>query len=323
MSLPFAGRANDSSASYIAQAAEQDRSHSSAECQTGALKPAGNKIESADDELSTLRAYFNRLSRGCLLSPAQEIDLARAIQKGDKAALNLLVQSNLRLVVSIARRYMGHGVELEDLIQEGNLGLIQAAHKFDPQKGTRFSTYATWWVRQAVQRAIANKSRPVRIPVHINQQIWRLKKAARPFFQNLGRPPSLKEWSKASGVPPDQIMQIFQLDLQVVSLDEELSDDSEDTLEKLIEDRNSRLPEDFVEEQILKLKVDKLLARLSSDERRVMELRYGIGSDVLPTDAEIALAMDKDALFVRRAAVRAMRKLRKYLKHQVMMDYVS
>lgn len=274
------------------------------------------------EELASMQSYFARLARGSLLSAQQEKELAKSFKLGDGLALQNLIQANLRLVVSIAKRYVGHGVEFEDLVQEGNIGLIQAALKFDPAKGTRFSTYATWWIRQAVQRALANKSRSVRIPVHVNQQIWRLKRAARPFFQNLGRAPTLDEWSKASGMTVAEILQICQFDSPAVSLDEELGPDSDDTLEKLIEDKNCPLPEEFADRQILMKRVDRLLSRLSGDERQVILLRYGIEGKSCPTDAEIASEMHKDAVFVRRATVRAMRKLRKFNRMKKLSDYL-
>ncbi|MBX9685354.1 MAG: RNA polymerase sigma factor RpoD/SigA [Candidatus Obscuribacterales bacterium] len=276
-----------------------------------------------NSDQSSLKTYLMEVSKNRLLDANEEIELARKIKRGSHAAMQTLISANLRLVVSIAKRYAARGMELEDLIQEGNLGLMQAAVKYDPGKGTRFSTYATWWIRQAVQRALSNKSRPVRIPIHITQEMYRLKKAAKPFYQKYGRPPSLVELAAETGMALKDVMHVFKSHVQVLSLDESIGSENDDTLDRLIEDESAALPEETVELGLLSKRVDGLLSRLSPEERKVTELRYGIGIDVHPTDAEIASALRTDCLSVRRATIRAMRKLRKINKENTISDYLN
>ncbi len=274
-------------------------------------------------EPGSLAIYLHAVSRNKLLKAEEEIELARSIKHGDNAALLSLVTSNLRLVVSIAKKYSGHGLSLEDLIQEGNIGLIQSARKYDPSKGTRFSTYATWWIRQAIQRALSNKSRPVRVPIHITQQMYKLRRAARPYFQEFGRAPSAAEMSKDTGLSVAEVQHALSSNVQVVSLDETIGTEGEDTLELVVEDKSSAEPDAEIESSLLSRRVQALLGRLSAEEKRVMELRYGIGGEEHPTDAEIAAEMHTDCLFVRRATIRAMRKLRKFNKSKNISEFLN
>lgn len=274
-------------------------------------------------ELPAIRSYLNEVSKEMLLDANKEIELARLIKRGNHCALNQLVAANLRLVISIAKRYLRHGMEFEDLIQEGNLGLIQAATKYDPSRGTRFSTYATWWIRQAIQRALSNKSRPVRIPIHITQEMYRLKKAAKPFYQKEGRAPTFAELAAQTGMPLEEVEHVFRSHSQMLSLDETVGSECDDTLGKIIEDKSSVHPEDAIELQLLGSRVQSLLMRLSPEERAVTELRFGIGDCTLPTDLEIACALHTDTHDVRRATIRAMRKLRKLNRSRNISDYLN
>lgn len=271
---------------------------------------------------TALRSYLNEISQEKLLKSEKEIDLARGIQTGDKNSLNSLIKANLRLVVSIAKKYLGKGLELEDLIQEGNLGLMQAAIKFDPSKGTRFSTYSTWWIRQAIQRSLSNKGRMVRIPIHITQEMYRLRRAAKPFFQNYGRSPTPAELSTITGIKPQEVLHVLASYSDVLSLDATFSG-SEDSLENVIEDKTTELPEQRIASMILHKRIDLLLDKLSKEEKHVIELRYGLNTLELSTDIEIAREMKISALQVRRASVRAMRKLRRYNSHKILDDYLA
>ncbi len=291
---------------------------------TSASNTAGaGTSETEQFDQGSLHLYLSRVSKNRLLSSQEEKELASEIKTGNLIAMRKLVSSNLRLVISIAKRYLHHGLELEDLIQEGNLGLIQAAFKFDPQKGTRFSTYATWWIRQAVQRALSNKSRAVRVPIHVTQELYRLKRAAKPFYQRLGRAPSKEELEAATGLSQNEIFNALKSDLHLLSLDEALSAESEDSLLDLVEDRKAGSPEEIADLHFLSRRVKKMLLRLSDQERRVIELRYGVDGIEHTTDAEIASEMHCDSILVRRATIRAMRKLRKWNSREKLSDYVS
>lgn len=272
--------------------------------------------------VTALHCYLREISHGDLLNPEKEIELARKIRVGDLKARNALIAGNLRLVVSIAKKYSGKGLDLDDLIQEGNLGLIQAALKFDPGKGTRFSTYATWWIRQAIQRALSNKSRMVRIPIHITQEMYRLRRGAKPFFQKFGRAPTPQELATTTGIKLEEIMHVLASNMDILSLDATLSG-SEDSLDKFVEDHRTRLPEDAVDLSILRDRIYHLLDKLSKDEKTVIELRFGLKDEELATDVEIARKMKVSAIHVRRASVRAMRKLRKFNAHKGIADYFN
>ena len=273
-------------------------------------------------DTSALQNYLKEVSHEHLIAPATEIELARRIQTGDLGARNNLIKANLRLVISIAKKYIGKGIEIDDLIQEGNLGLMQAARKFDPSKGTRFSTYATWWIRQAIQRALSNKSRLVRVPIHITQELYKLRRCAKPFFQRFGRAPTINELSLETGITAEEIMHVFNSNLEVFSLDAAIAH-SEDSLDKIVENHKAAAPEQDVDQQILHKRINVLLNKLSSEEKHVIELRYGLNKAELATDAEIASELRAPTINIRRASVRAMRKLRKFTAHNSISDYLN
>lgn len=292
----------------------------------GVSSKQSNRYEQEISDYSSGRTalshYLNELSKRQLIRPERELELARQIKMGDLSARNSLITSNLRLVVSIAKRFTGKGLDMEDLLQEGNLGLMQAAVKFDPSRGTRFSTYATWWIRQAIQRALSNKARLIRIPIHIMQEMYRLRRGAKPFFQKLGRAPTPEELAKETGMKLEEVRHVLAIDTDVVSLDASIAG-SDDSLDKIVEDNNTPLPEEIVDQTILHRRVRKLLENLSALEREVIILRYGLQGLELATDAEIAQHMATSTINVRRASVRAMRKLRKYNAHKAIGDYLN
>lgn len=276
-------------------------------------------------ELSAIKSYFHDVGKHKLLKAEDEIHLARSFKNGNMVARNRLISSNLRLVISIAKKYTGSGLDLEDLIQEGNLGLIQAVAKFDPSRGSKFSTYATWWIQQAIQRAICNRGRCIRIPVHVTQQFYRLRKASKPFYQEHGRPPSAEELSKLTGMHVDEIAHILRSQMTVLSLDGHPGglDDGDDMLERMIpENDEEHSPEAGAEICLLSKRVGCLLAQLSHEERMVMELRYGLTGMAHPGDAEIAEEMHTDKRTVRRTTIRAMRKLRKLNANKSLAEYL-
>lgn len=281
---------------------------------------------SGNDE-RILKWYFSIVSKNALLSGSEEIELARGVKAGDELCFNRLVSANLRLVISIAKKFMNRGMDLEDLIQEGNLGLLQAAAKFDGSRGVRFSTYATWWIRQSITRALSNKARLIRVPVHAHEIMSKLRKIAKPYYQSHGRPPSIDELAEVSGVPLEEISLILKSQSSLLSLDQCMgyrSDGDEGVaIENFVEDRKSATPEERAEEGLLTRRVDSLLSVLSDRERAVINHRYGIhGFDVL-THEEIATRLSLTHADVRRICIRATRKLRKATRQNRLTDFVD
>jgi len=232
-----------------------------------------------------LQLFLNEAGRYPLLTAVEEVELARLIERGDLAAKERMINSNLRLVVSIAKRYQGHGLSLLDLIQEGIIGLIRAVEKFDWRKGFKFSTYATWWIRQAVQRGVANKSRTIRIPVHIVEREQKIARAERDLVAKLGRPPTEEEISKAANLPLKQVREVFQAARAVTSLDKPIGSDNEGALGDLVAG-SAAPPEEEVhvslEEEVLR----RAVAALPEREREVVKLRYGLDGDQDPQSLE-------------------------------------
>jgi RNA polymerase primary sigma factor len=232
-----------------------------------------------------LQLFLNEAGRYKLLSADEEVELAKRIERGDKEAKDLMINSNLRLVVSIAKRYQGHGLSLLDLIQEGIIGLIRAVEKFDYRKGFKFSTYATWWIRQAVQRGVANKSRTIRIPVHIVEREQKLARAERELVVKLGRQPTDQELAKAAKLPLKQVREVRQAARAVTSLDKPIGDDDSGTYGDLFAAEQVETDEE-VEISLREETLRKALAELPERERRVLQLRYGLDGDQEPMSLE-------------------------------------
>jgi len=232
-----------------------------------------------------LQLFLNEAGRYVLLTAAEEVELAKRIERGDKEAKDLMVNSNLRLVVSIAKKYQGHGLSLLDLIQEGIIGLIRAVEKFDWRRGFKFSTYATWWIRQAVQRGVANKSRTIRIPVHIVERETKISRAERDLTAKLGRPPTEQEVAKATKLPLKQVREVRQAARAVTSLDKPIGAEGDSTFGDLFKDERSDFEAEVevsLEQETLHRAVEKLPER----EREVLRLRYGLDGAEEPKSLE-------------------------------------
>jgi len=290
--------------------------------QTGATNR--NRVAGVNEESAkgSIRWYLNEVSKRSLLSAPQEIELGRGVQNGDAEATNALVAGNLRLVISIAKRYTHKGMDLEDLIQEGNIGLMQAVRKFDPTRGTKFSTYATWWIRQAIMRALSNKARTIRIPVHIHEQLFKIRKAAKPFNQLLGRYPSVQELSEATGIEVAEVESILKSTMDTISIDEFINQNDDTTLEKFIENQGSPNPEQYAEQEFLQRKIEKLLTVLPADEHTVIAHLYGLEGNLLKSTRQVATLLSIEIDEVRRIETRGVRKLRRLIRNRSLSDYL-
>jgi RNA polymerase primary sigma factor len=232
-----------------------------------------------------LQLFLNDAGRYPLLTAAEEVELAKRIERGEKEAKDLMVNSNLRLVVSIAKKYQGHGLSLLDLIQEGIIGLIRAAEKFDHRKGFKFSTYATWWIRQAVQRGVANKSRTIRIPVHIVEREQKIAKAERKLLPELGRTPTDEELARESKLPVKQVREVRNAARAVASLDKPLGSESDSSLGDVVA-VDSHGPEQEVHVSLEQDAVRRAVAQLPEREREVVKMRFGLDGDPDPKSLE-------------------------------------
>jgi RNA polymerase primary sigma factor len=257
----------------------------------------------------SLQLFLNEAGRYPLLTAAQEVALAKRVERGDKAAKDLMVNSNLRLVVSIAKRYQGHGLSLLDLVQEGIIGLIRAVEKFDWRRGYKFSTYATWWIRQAVQRGVANKSRTIRIPVHIVEREQKLARAERELLVELERPPTEEELAMRTKLPLKHVREVRAAARSVASTDQPLGADSDSTLGELVAGDHPSTEEEAAA-SLRRDAVRRALDSLPERERRVLELRFGIGSEGEPTSLEqIGKELGITRERVRQIETEALRRL--------------
>jgi RNA polymerase primary sigma factor len=242
----------------------------------------GNLAESTTD---ALQLFLNEMGRYDLLTAEQEVELAKRIERGDQEAKELMINSNLRLVVSIAKRYQGHGLSLLDLIQEGIIGLIRAVEKFDWRKGFKFSTYATWWIRQAVQRGVANKAREIRIPVHIVDRERKIARAERELMTKLGRPPEEQEIAKAAKLPLKQVREVREAARAVTSLDRPVGEEGETSLGELVPG-DEPSPEEKLTVSLEQDTLRRAIRQLPDREREVVKLRYGLNGDSSPKSLE-------------------------------------
>jgi RNA polymerase primary sigma factor len=268
-------------------------------------KPAA-KAESTQDPL---KLYIRAIGDGPLLTPAEERELARRKDDGDEAAKRQLIVSNLRLVMSITRNYTKAGVPLLDLIQEGNLGLIRAVEKFDYKMGYKLSTYATWWIRQAVTRALADQGRTIRLPVHVADQVRRLMRARRQLAQQLNREPTEAEMSKESGFPEKRVRELLDLVEDPVSLETPVGD-GESMYSDMIEDVHSERPDETTSQKLRRKELADALLRLNPRMRRVLSLRFGLEGDPPQTLEEVGVGLGITRERVRQLESRALRELR-------------
>jgi RNA polymerase primary sigma factor len=269
-----------------------------------------------------VRTYLKEIGGVSLLSAKDEVRLAKLIEKGDQDAKNALIEANLRLVVSVAKRYMGRGLNLLDLIQEGNLGLIRAVEKFDYRKGFKFSTYATWWIRQAVSRAIADQARTIRIPVHMVDAINRVTRMQRQLVQDLGRQPTSAEIGEQLDLPPDKVAELLDLARETVSLEAPMGD-TDASLADFIEDEHTRQPDQVTARKIMREDLRKTLDGLPERERKIIELRYGLSGNDPMTLEQVGQAFGVTRERIRQMEIRTLRRLQKFRMARALQDAVQ
>ncbi len=253
--------------------------------------------------------YLKEIGRIDLLSADEEVELAQRIEEGDDEARRKLIESNLRLVVSIAKKYMGRGLSFLDLIQEGNMGLMRAVEKFDYRKGYKFSTYATWWIRQAITRAIADQARTIRIPVHMVEKINKLFRVEKNLFQEKGGEPTAEEIAREMDLSEEEINEIKQIAQEPVSLQSPVGEEEESTLGDFIEDEETPSPAEFVAMKFFQEELEEILSQLKDRERRVLELRFGLEDGRSRTLEEVGSEFDVTRERIRQIEAKALRKL--------------
>ncbi len=270
-----------------------------------------------------VKMYLKDIGKVPLLSAEEETDLARRMMEGDEEAKRLLSEANLRLVVSIAKRYMGRGMQFLDLIQEGNLGLMKAVEKFDYQKGFKFSTYATWWIRQAITRAIADQARTIRIPVHMVETINKLVRVSRRLLQELGREPTTQEIAEEMGVPEEKVREIQKIAQDPVSLETPIGEEEDSHLSDFIEDEGSTAPTDAVAFTMLKEQLLGVLDTLTPREEKVLRLRYGLDDGRPRTLEEVGKEFNVTRERIRQIEAKALRKLRHPSRSKRLKDFLE
>ncbi|MEK7185778.1 MAG: RNA polymerase sigma factor RpoD [Patescibacteria group bacterium] len=270
-----------------------------------------------------VRMYLKEIGRIPLLNFQQEIALAKSVEKNDEEAKKTLINSNLRLVVSIAKKYVGRGLTLLDLIQEGNQGLIRAVEKYDWRRGFKFSTYATWWIRQSITRAIADQARTIRIPVHMVENINRFLRASRKLMQELGREPTPEEVAKVLGIDPEKAMEIIKISQEPASLESPVGDEEDSRLGDFIHDTTAPTLFDSASRELLKEQVDQVLGTLSDRERRVLEERFGLKDGKPKTLEEVGKMFAVTRERIRQIEAKALRKLRHPSRGNKLKDYLG
>ena len=270
-----------------------------------------------------VRMYLKEIGRVSLLTAQEEIELAQAIEGGDEEAKRRLVEANLRLVVSIAKRYVGRGMLFLDLIQEGNLGLMKAVEKFDYQKGYKFSTYATWWIRQAITRAIADQARTIRIPVHMVETINKLSRVQRSLLQTLGREPSPTEVAAEMDIPVERVIEIMKVAQEPVSLETPIGEEDDSHLGDFITDEDAESPEESASFVLLREHMNGILRTLTDREETVLRLRFGLNDGRPRTLEEVGQEFGVTRERIRQIEAKALRKLRHPSRSKKLKDYIE
>lgn len=270
-----------------------------------------------------VRMYLTEIGKHPLITKEEEVELAKRVEQGDKEAIDKLIRSNLRLVVSIAKKYLGRGLSMLDLIQEGNTGLMKAVEKYDWRRGFKFSTYATWWIRQAVTRAIADQARTIRIPVHMVETINKFIRTSRRLAQELDRDPTPEEVAKEMDIEPEKAREIIKISQRPASLEKKISDDEDSRLGDFLEDEVTLAPEDVASHELLKEHMREVLQTLNPRERKVLQLRFGLDDSQTRTLEEVGREFGVTRERIRQIEAKALRKLRHPTRSRRLRDYLE
>ncbi|QQG50813.1 MAG: RNA polymerase sigma factor RpoD [Candidatus Saccharibacteria bacterium] len=285
---------------------------------------SGQYFDDVSDD--SVRLYLREIGKIPLLNAEEELALAQKVVAGDKKAKDKMAEANMRLVVSIAKRYSGRGLDFLDLIQEGNTGLLRAVEKFDPDKGFKFSTYATWWIRQAITRAIADQARTIRIPVHMVETINKLLRTQRRMTQELNREPTIEELAKELEMEPDKVEYVIKIKQDITSLDAGVGRDGEDedsVLGDFIEDEDGATPEESATSQLLKEQVQSILSTLSDREQKIVKMRFGLENGKSHTLEEVGQEFAVTRERIRQIEAKALAKLRKHKDAKKLHEYLG
>jgi RNA polymerase primary sigma factor len=285
---------------------------------------SGQYFDDVSDD--SVRLYLREIGKIPLLNAEEELALAQKVVAGDKRAKDKMAEANMRLVVSIAKRYSGRGLDFLDLIQEGNTGLLRAVEKFDPDKGFKFSTYATWWIRQAITRAIADQARTIRIPVHMVETINKLLRTQRRMTQELNREPTIEELAKELEMEPEKVEYVIKIKQDITSLDAGVGRDGEDedsTLSDFIEDEDGATPEESATNQLLKEQVQAVLSTLSEREQKIVKMRFGLENGKSHTLEEVGQEFAVTRERIRQIEAKALAKLRKHKDAKKLHEYLG
>lgn len=279
---------------------------------------------SSNKNYDNVKIYLKSIGKVPLLKTEEEKEIAKRVQEGDESAKEELIVANLRLVVAIAKKYVGRGLLFLDLIQEGNLGLVKAVEKFDYTKGFKFSTYATWWIRQAITRAIADQARTIRIPVHMVETINKLTRVQRQLVQELGREPTAEEIAEKLGnITPEKVREIQKIALDPVSLETPIGEEDDSHLGDFIEDKHAVSPDEYASKELLKDEIDSVLATLNERERKVLQLRFGLIDGRQRTLEEVGKEFNVTRERIRQIEAKALRKLKHPSKSKRLKDFVD